>query len=150
MGFKIMVVFYTFKYINMHIQVNGSVGDSVNHSMFGNGIITEIADNYVAIDFPEKKGFKAAKWRHKGITVGSQQLIDLVFDGPKGNYEIEFEFTGAIYNPNTTNPIHDRSLTFDNMTEAEAAELCRERVTSYGNYDGGFFINKVTKLEPAV
>ncbi len=135
----------------MRKQFNYEVGDTVTHHIFGVGKVVEITDRYTIVDYSKEPGFKQshAPTGAKMIANG-KPAIEIVFDGPIGTYEIEYEFQARPNNPESSTSLRNGKTTISGKTEADAVADVKERVTAYKNYDSSFYINTVTLLENSV
>jgi hypothetical protein len=129
----------------MKIVINAKKGESVNHFMFGAGTIVEITDKYIAIDFQDKKNWKAAISPSDKITINGTNLIQWSYDEQVANYEVSFEYIATDYSLTGAVPVIKNTLTELNVSESAAVNLIEKRVSAYKNYQGGFWITKIVK-----
>ena len=129
----------------MKIVINAKKGDSIIHFMFGAGTIVDIADKYVAIDFRNKKNWRAAISPSDKITVNGTPLIQWSYDEELANYEVFFEFIATDYNLTGAVPMIKSSLSEYGVSERDAINLIEKKVSAYKNYQSDFWITKIVK-----
>ncbi len=129
----------------MKTVINADKGDSINHFAFGSGTISDITDKYIEIDFKDKKKWKAAIFPSDKITANGSPLIQRIYDEQIADYEIFIEYVATDYGLSGAIPIIKASLKECGVSEEEAINLVRQRITSYKNYQGGFWITNIIK-----
>jgi hypothetical protein len=135
----------------MRKQFNYSVGDTITHHIFGVGKVIEITDKYTIVDYSIRPQFNMGHHQTgANVTANGKPAIEIVYDGPIGTYEIEYEFQARPNNPESSTSLRNGSITIAGKTEADAVADVKERVTAYKNYDSSFYINTVTLLDNSV